>query len=306
MEPQAKKMRLGNLEYYIGAHVSAANGVHNSIKNALSIGARSFALFLKNQRRWESAPLASDSINKFHELLKQHNFNPHHILPHGSYLINLGNPDIDKRNKSYESFLDDLRRCHLLNLPCYNLHPGSTVGQCSMQDSIRFIAACINKAHEEVPKVCVVLETMAGQGSTVGSRFEDLRDIINLIHDKTRVGVCIDTCHIFSAGYDIRTRECYEDTMQSFDKIVGFSYLRGVHLNDSKCDLASGKDRHENIGKGKIGIDAFKFIMEDPRFRDIPLVLETPVSDNANEVDVYAKEIRLLNSFIDQARTPLD
>lgn len=298
MERQAKKIRVEKLEYFIGAHVSAANGVQNSVLNASRIGARSFALFVKNQRRWESAPLSKNSIVKFREFLEIHNFRHSQILPHGSYLINLGNPDSEKRVKSYEAFIDELARCHELGIPLYNMHPGSTVGKCSVKDSIELIATCINKAHQEVSNVCVVLETMAGQGNTIGNSFEDLRGIIDLVADKSRIGVCIDTCHIFSAGYDIRTRECYDETMKKFDDIIGFEFLRGVHLNDSKCDFASCKDRHENLGKGKIGIEAFKFILNDDRFRGIPLVLETPVDKDSNEVDSYTEEIKLLTNLL--------
>lgn len=284
---------------YVGAHVSGAGGLYNSFAYSQKIGGRAMALFLKNQRKWEAPKLSQKDIEVFVTTQKLHNFDSEKILPHGSYLINLGNPDEEKRKKSYISFIDDLKRCDELGIVLYNLHPGSTVGLCSVKDSIKYISNAINEAHKEVKNVCVVLETMAGQGNTVGSKFEELKEIIELVFEKSRVGVCIDTCHIFAAGYDIRTKDSYKKTMQQFDSIVGFKFLRGVHLNDSKADLGSGKDRHENIGKGKIGLDAFKNLMNDDRFKNIPLILETPVAAGEDEHNIYSKEIELLYSLVE-------
>jgi apurinic endonuclease APN1 len=288
-----------SIKKFVGAHVSAAGGVHNAFSNSSDINGKAFALFLKNQRRWESTPYTEKQISLFKKSLVASGMSSGLILPHGSYLINLGNPDMDKRAKSMDSFIDDIKRCSLLGLDLYNLHPGSTVGACSVKRSIELIAKGINEAHNLVPNVVIVLETMAGQGNCVGNRFEDIRDIIELIDDKSRVGVCIDTCHIFAAGYDIRSKASYVKTMEKFDSIIGFKYLRAVHLNDSKSALGSGVDRHENIGKGHIGIEAFKHLMNDSRFDGIPIVLETPVPPSQSEVEVYSSEIKLLYDLIE-------
>lgn len=281
---------------FIGAHVSASGGPHTTIPRIKSIGGNAFALFLKNQRQWSAAALKSEDVEKFKKLMAECSLDRYHIIPHGSYLINLGSPDPNTFEKGFESFLDDLQRCHKLGIPFYNIHPGSTVGKCSAAESIGKIASAINDAHNVVPEVCILLETMAGQGNTIGSTFEELHLIIDKIKDKSRVGVCLDTCHIFAAGYDIRTRKSYETTMANFDKILGFKYLKAVHLNDSKTELGSGKDRHENIGKGQIGLDAFKFLVNDPRFRNVPLILETP-EDAQSGLGNYAHEIQLLYSL---------
>lgn len=284
---------------FVGAHVSGASGLENSFKNAFTINGRSFALFVKNQRKWDSPPYTEKQIGIFKETHQKYNICPSKIVPHGSYLINLGNPHEEKRKKSFESFIDDLKRCNQLGLTVYNFHPGSTVGECSTKQSIVNISKCINEAHNLVPNVCVVLETMAGQGNTIGNKFEELRDIIELINEKSRIGVCIDTCHIHAAGYDIRSEIAYKKTMDLFEQIIGFKYLRAVHLNDSKTPHGSGKDRHENIGKGHIGINAFRYLMNDSRFDNIPLILETPVLPGKTEEETYRDEIELLYSLID-------
>lgn len=297
--PIARPRMEARLAKFVGAHVSAAGGVHCAFDNARAVGARAFALFLKNQRRWDSPPLTAEQAALFKKSQAAGTIDLSKLLPHGSYLINLGNPDDEKRQRSFSAFVDDLGRCQKLGIQLYNLHPGSTVGECQLQHSIGLIASAINKAHALVPDVCVVLETMAGQGSCVGNRFEDIRDIIALVEDKARVGVCIDTCHIFAAGYDIRTEPAYARTMDAFAEVVGFKYLRGVHLNDSMTPLGSGKDRHENIGKGHIGTEAFRLLMNDPRFDGIPMVLETPVPEGKTDEDVYAKEIDMLYGLVE-------
>ncbi|KAH7100546.1 xylose isomerase-like protein [Auriculariales sp. MPI-PUGE-AT-0066] len=271
-------------DWKIGAHVSAAGGPQNAVLNAAKIGAGAFALFLKSQRKWVSPAYKPQDITAFHAAMKEHNYAPEHVLPHGSYLLNLGNPDEAKRNQSYTCFLDDLRRAEQLGLLLYNFHPGSTVGACTREQSIANIAASLNRAHKETSRVVTVLENMAGQGNVIGSQFEDLRDIIALVEDKTRVGVCLDTCHTFAAGYDIRTRK----------HSIGVQYLRGMHLNDSKFDLAGKKDRHENMGIGKIGLRAFSFIANDTRMRNIPLILETPCEDDTGPNGVWAVEVAAL------------
>ncbi|KAG5721532.1 putative endonuclease 4 [Termitomyces sp. T112] len=277
----------------VGAHVSASGGVENTIINAAEIGANAFALFLKSQRKWTSPPLTSESIAAFKERMVEFGYSSSVILPHGSYLINLGNVDPEKREKSYKCFVDDLKRCEQLDLTLYNFHPGSTVGETTIANSISLVAECINRAHKETKTVTTVLETMAGAGNVIGCDFAHLGAIIAQVEDKSRVGVCLDTCHMFSAGYDIRKKEDWIATIEKFDADVGLSYLRGMHLNDSKTEHNSRKDRHENIGLGHIGITGFHHILNDPRVQHIPLVLETPSFELPKET--WAREIEALN-----------
>jgi len=276
---------------YIGPHVSAAGGVENAPLNAKEIGATAFALFTKNQRQWFSKPLTEDNINKFKENCEACGYKPEQILPHDSYLINLGNPDAEKLLKSKKAFLDELQRCEQLGLTYLNFHPGSHLGQYSEDECLETIADSINWALSQTEFVTAVIENTAGQGNNVGYKFEHLAKIIENIKDKSRIGVCIDTCHAYTSGYDIRTEDAFLDTFEKFEKIVGFKYLRGMHLNDSKKELATKVDRHNSIGEGYIGLDAFKFIINDDRFDEIPLILETPNSD------IWADEIKLLYSL---------
>ncbi|GJE97725.1 AP endonuclease [Phanerochaete sordida] len=291
-----------DLPWKIGPHVSAAGGVQNAVLNAASLGATAFALFLKSQRKWDSAALTPESIDSFKKRLDEFGYDCRHVMPHGNYLINLGNPDDDKRAKSYSCFVDDLKRCEQLGLLLYNFHPGSSVGQGTMENSLALIAECINRAHKETDRVITVIETMVGAGSVVGSKFSEIGQIIAQVEDKSRVGVCIDTCHVFSAGYDIRTKEGWDATMAEFERDIGLNYLRGMHINDSKAPLASRKDRHENIGLGHLGLRAFAHIVNDARTRDIPLILETPAFAPAAGAqlrpgegwDVWSTEVRVL------------
>ena len=276
---------------FVGAHVSASGGVFNAPLNAMAIGAKAFALFTKNQKQWAAKPLDEDTIALFQANLAKSGILPKHILPHDSYLINLGHPEEDKRQKSLEAFIDEVNRCSQLGLDRLNFHPGSHLKQISEEECIDRIASSMNEALSVTNGVTLVIENTAGQGSNLGWRFEHLRAIIERIEDKSRVGVCIDTCHMFTAGYDIRTREAYDATWNEFDTIVGFKYLKGMHINDSKPDLGSHVDRHDSLGKGKIGLDAFGFIMNDPRMDDIPLVLETI------DETIWAQEIELLYSL---------
>ncbi len=273
---------------FLGAHVSASGGVFNAPLNAMKIGARAFALFTKNQKQWASKPLEEATIGLFKDNLAQSGILPRHILPHDSYLINLGHPEEEKRLKSLEAFIDELHRCSQLGLDRLNFHPGSHLKQISEEACIDRIALSMNEAIKHVEGVNLTIENTAGQGSNLGWKFEHLAAIIERIEDKSRVGVCIDTCHLFTAGYDIRTRETYDATWKAFDTIVGFEYLKGMHINDSKPDLESHVDRHDSIGKGKLGLDPFGFIMNDPRMDDIPLILETI------DETLWAHEIELL------------
>lgn len=276
---------------FVGAHVSASGGVFNAPLNAMAIGARAFALFTKNQKQWAAKPLDNETIALFKANLAKSGILPKHILPHDSYLINLGHPEEDKRQKSLEAFIDEVQRCSQLGLDRLNFHPGSHLKQISEEECIDRIAMSMNEAIRVTEGVTLVIENTAGQGSNLGWRFEHLSAIIERIEDKSRVGVCIDTCHMFTAGYDIRTREAYDATWAEFDTIVGFKYLKGMHINDSKPDLGSHVDRHDSLGKGKIGLEAFGFIMNDPRMDDIPLVLETI------DETIWAQEIELLYSL---------
>ncbi|KAL7629262.1 DNA-(apurinic or apyrimidinic site) lyase [Parahypoxylon ruwenzoriense] len=289
---------------YIGAHVSSAGGVQNSIHNAVHIGANAFALFLKSQRKWANPPIAPDALSGFRTLSKEHKFDVHkHCLPHGSYLVNLAQAEKDKADQAYTSFLDDLRRCESLGILLYNFHPGNTNGDVRAA-AIGRIATQLNKAHKATSSVITVLENMAGQGNVVGSTFEDLRDIIELVEDKSRVGVCIDTCHTFGAGYDLRSPEAFQDTMSKFNSIVGPEYLKAFHLNDSKAPLNSHRDLHANIGTGFLGLRAFHNVMNHVAFQGMPMVLETPIDRKGpdgktfEDKQVWADEIKLLEGLI--------
>lgn len=282
----------------IGAHVSAAGGVHKAVHNAMAMGATAFALDIKNKRRWVSKPLKQDHINSFKQLCIENGFKPNHILPHGSYLINLGSPRLEVLEKSKASFIEELQRCNDLGIGLYNFHPGSSLGEYSDEQCLSQIANSLNTCHEQTKgfKVVSVIENTAGQGNSVGHKLEHLASIIEKIEDKSRIGICLDTAHLFGAGYDIASEKGWVQFMHDFDEIVGFKYLKAWHLNDSKVPLGSRKDRHESIGKGEIGSDCFERIMNEPLFRGMPLILETPCEDG-EWVKKYTEEINLLKSF---------
>lgn len=289
---------------YVGAHTSSSGGVYNAISNATDIGARAFALFVKNQRQWFAKPLEQDVIDKFKQMLKDAKIDPKHVLPHDSYLINLGHEDDEKREKSIKSFLDEIDRCNQLGLVKLNFHPGSHLEKFSKKDPdlkskieyaelncIDRIATSLNTIIKESDNVKLVIENTAGQGTNVGYKFDHLSEIIARVEQKDRMGVCIDTCHMFAAGYDIRDEKSFTKTWDLFDKSVGFEYLEGMHINDSKSTYESRVDRHHSLGIGNIGIESFKLLMKDDRFDDIPLILETINSD------IWKEEIELLYSF---------
>ena len=275
---------------YIGAHVSSSGGVENAPANAIAIGANAFALFTKNQRQWVSAPLSEKSITLFKQRCEQGGLDARYILPHDSYLINLGSPDEEGLAKSRAAFLDEMKRCEQLGLVMLNFHPGSHLKKISVEECLDKIAESINLALAETNGVTAVIENTAGQGSNVGSRFEEIRYIIDKVEDKNRVGVCIDTCHTYSAGYDIV--DAYDEVFAEFDRVIGFGYLRGVHLNDSKKALASRVDRHDSLGDGTLGTEFFKRFMNDPRFDNMPIILETPDEER------WREEIVMLRSFV--------
>lgn len=277
---------------YVGAHVSTSGGVENAPLNAEKIGARALALFTRNQRQWASKPLSDESIRLFKENLTASGISAKHVLPHDSYLINIGSPKKDIREKSLDALYDESFRAEQLGIEYLNFHPGSHLKEMSEEECLKLIAEGMNEVIGKTKSVALVIEGTAGQGSNVGYRFEHLASLIDRVDDKKRVGVCLDTCHTFAAGYDIKSPEGYEKTMDEFGKVVGFKYLLGMHLNDSKYELGSKKDRHDGIGKGFLGIDAFRNVMNDPRLDNIPMILET------NDPERWADEIKLLYSLI--------
>ncbi len=280
-----------NYMKYFGAHVSASGGVENAVRNAKNIAATAFALFTKNQRQWLAPELTTAQIDLFKRTMADAGYVASQVLPHDSYLINLGHPDEDGLDKSRESFFEEMRRCELLGLDRLNFHPGSHLKRIDEEESLRRIADSINMALERTSGVTAVLENTAGQGSNLGFKFEHLAYIIDRIEDKSRVGVCLDTCHSFAAGYDLRTREACDATFAEFERIVGFKYLRGMHLNDAMRPLGSRIDRHSPLGDGEIGWECFRYIASDSRFDNIPLVLETPDESR------WADEIAQLKRF---------
>ena len=276
---------------YIGAHVSASGGVEQAVLRAVDIGANAFALFTKNQRQWKAPPLKAETIEKFKHFCQVHHFTADQILPHDSYLINLGSPEVEGLEKSRIAFIDEMERANQLGLKLLNFHPGSHLNKISEQDCLARIAESINIAVSKVPNVIAVIENTAGQGSNLGYRFEHLAEIIEQVEDKSRVGVCLDTCHTFSAGYDISSLEQCEKTFAEFEQVVGFKYLRGMHLNGSKTLLGSRKDRHDTLREGTIGTAFCEFIMKDDRFDGIPMILETI------NPDIWAEEIKFLRTL---------
>ncbi len=276
---------------YIGAHVSIAGGVENAPLNAVRIGAKAFGLFVKNQRQWKAKPFTRQNIEDFRKNCEKLGYKPEHILPHDGYLINLGHPQKEGLDKSRNAFLDEMQRCEQLGLDRLNFHPGSHLNQISEVDCMKRIAESVNMALDKTNGVIAVLENTAGQGSNIGYTFEQLRYIIDLVEDKNRVGVCIDTCHSYAAGYDIKTEEGFRQTFETFEDVIGFKYLKGIHLNDAKKGLGSRVDRHDSLGRGLLGIEAFRHLMRDERFNDLPVILETP------DEDLWPEEIKLLYSM---------
>jgi len=292
---------------FVGAHVSASGGVYNAPLNAKAIGAKAFALFTKNQKRWDAKAFDNKTLDKWFKNLDESKIEPKHILPHDSYLINLGHPDEEKLVKSRNAFIDEMQRCEILGLDRLNFHPGSHLQKFSKRapdyddliysaelECLETIAQSINMALDKTDGVTAVIENTAGQGTNLGYKFEHLAYIIDKVEDKSRVGVCIDTCHMFTAGYDIRTKEAYDKTWNEFDKIVGREFLKGMHINDSKPPLGSRVDRHHSLGQGEIGWDAFKFIMNDERMDDIPMVLETI------DETIWPEEIKALYDLVEK------
>ncbi|WP_144982581.1 deoxyribonuclease IV [Halomonas sp. C22] len=280
---------------YLGAHVSAAGGADQAVQRAVEIGATAFALFTKNQRQWQGKPLTDEAIAAFKQACRVHGFAPEQILPHDSYLINLGHPEAAGLDKSRAAFIDEMQRCEQLGLTLLNFHPGSHLNKISEADCLSRIAESINLALEATQGVTAVIENTAGQGTNLGWRFEHLASIIEQVDDKRRVGVCIDTCHAFAAGYDLRSAEATRATLDELGSVVGFEYLRGMHLNDAKSDFASRVDRHHSLGQGNIGLAAFTTIMQDARIDGIPMILETI------EPEIWAEELNWLRAQAPEA-----
>ncbi|KXS16351.1 AP endonuclease [Gonapodya prolifera JEL478] len=308
----------------VGAHVSAAGGVEKAVWNAVRIGAPCFGIFVRSQRQWNPPPTAETSIEAFRQLMNLPSKDTHrplesnppfplpfdplrHVLPHGSYLINLGSPDDDAREKSYQGFLDELKRCEALGIGMYNFHPGSALSKATpeaTEQSLHRVSQLINRAHGETTFVKAVIENSAGGGGTLGVTFEQIGEIVKGVENKERIGVCLDTCHAFAAGYDLSTDEGYAQVMDSFSSLIGLEYLCAIHLNDSKSPLHSRTDRHENLGHGHIGEAAFRRIAQDPRLRGKPMILETPARENGGELEVYTREVAMMYAFAEQSATP--
>ena len=302
--------RSTGLRMFVGAHVSMAKGVQNSVTNCSHIGGNAFALFLKSQRKWDNPPLTNESRDAFRAQCKAEKYDASsHVLPHGSYLVNLAIEDSAREEQAYNAFLDDLQRCEALGIKLYNFHPGAS-GPSPLPAALKRIANNLNKALEATKTVMPVLENMAGSGTVIGSRFADLRDIIAHVKPelRSRVGVCLDTCHSFAAGYDLRTPSSFKAVLEEFDQIVGMKYLKALHINDSKAPLGSKKDLHQNIGQGFLGLRAFHNVMNEPRFENLPLILETPCDEpdpddpkgkkTVENKSIWADEIKLLESLI--------
>lgn len=279
---------------YIGAHVSAAGGVEHAVDNAVAIGATAFALFTKNQKRWSAPPLAEKNVTAFKLACETQGFTPEQILPHDSYLINLGHPQQEKLEKSRQAFIDEMQRCEVLGLTRLNFHPGSHLREITESACLSLVAESINLALAKTQHVVAVIENTAGQGSNIGHSFEQLAEIIRQVDDPQRVGVCLDTCHLFAAGYDLRNGAACDETFDQFARLVGFDRLYGMHLNDSKTALGRHVDRHAPLGDGELGWQGFEYILSDSRFDGIPLILET------TEPERWPDEIATLKRFAGQ------
>ncbi|XP_022316467.1 uncharacterized protein LOC111120090 [Crassostrea virginica] len=280
-------------EKFVGGHVSISGGLYKAVLEAEEMGSRAFGMFLHSQRQWASKPLADKDAEKFKETCTEYGFHPDMIIPHGSYLMNCGSPDSESLRKSRDLLLEELQRCEKMGLTRFNFHPGSTCGKISLEESLDRIGESVNQALKKTKGVTVLIENMCCQGYTIGGKFEELKEIIDRIHDKTRIGICLDTCHMFAAGYDISTEKGFHNMMEEFDRVVGLQYLKALHLNDSKGKVGNKLDRHENIGKGEIGLESFRRIMNDHRLSRIPMILETPCPND----DTYEKEVKVLYSL---------
>lgn len=285
------KYQKADSKYKFGAHVAMAGGVSKAVTNAMDIGAHSFALFLKSPRKWVLPDIKPEEAAEFKRLCAKYGYNPRtDVLPHGLYFINLANPDEEKSEKAYGGFLDDLKRCELLDIGLYNFHPGLSLDG-NHRAALEKLARNINRAIQETLFVKIVIENMAGHGNLIGSNLQDLRDVIDMVDDKARVGVCIDTCHTFAAGYDIVDEAKWAAFWREFEQTVGWEYLSAIHLNDSKAPLGANRDLHQKLGWGFLGLEVFRLVANDARLQALPIILETPVGKDDS---VYGEEIKLL------------
>ena len=269
----------------LGAHMSIAGGVDLAIERGASIGCTAIQMFTKSSNQWAARPLPEEEVDRFRAERASRGIGP--VVAHDSYLINLCSPDEALYEKSIEACLLELQRCDRLGIETLVVHPGGHMGQ-GEEFGMRRLAGAIDVIHSRVPRggASIALETMAGQGTIIGHRFEQIAGVIARTQDPDRVGVCFDTCHVFAAGYDLRTRATYDETMRGFDSEIGFARLRAVHVNDSKKEIGSRVDRHEHIGKGYLGLEAFRLLMNDPRLETVPLLLETPKDEKTLKEDV--------------------
>ncbi|KAK9468242.1 Apn1 protein [Lipomyces arxii] len=287
--------RTSGLKMLVGAHVSSAKGVFNAVTNIHNIGGNALALFVKQPQRWTAAPMKDEEITEWKEKCNKMGYDTRkHILPHGSYLVNLANLDEEKNAQAYSGFVEELKRCELLDIGLFNFHPGSALNY-DKADAIKKLAFNINRAIEETKFVKIVIENMAGHGNLIGSCWKDIAEVIELVHDKSRVGVCVDTCHTFAAGYDIRTKEKFDAVWKEFDEVIGLKYLASMHINDSKAPMGSNRDLHQNIGLGFLGLETFRVLMNTEHLKGLPLILETPTKDDPS---VWGQEIKLLEWLI--------
>lgn len=287
-------LRIGDVNtrtVYVGAHVSAAGGVDNAPRNAKAIGATAFSLFTRNQRQWKAKPYEATTVEAFHAAMKEEGYSGDHAMPHASYLVNLGSPSEETREKSIEALADELSRTVQLGLRWLNFHPGTSKGELDEDSTLRRIAAAADRVLDTVDGGVLVLENTAGQGSSMGERIEQLARIIEYSTRPERLAICIDTCHAFAAGYDIRSAAGWDTLMREVEGLLGLDRLVALHLNDSTGDLGSRKDRHKPIGEGLIGIEGFRAIMADPRLDGKPMILETP------DVERWPEEIRMLKEM---------
>lgn len=276
--------------FFIGAHISVEGGLHKAPERAASIGCSTLQIFTKSNRQWFAKPLSEDEVVAFKESIRKHNIRS--VTVHASYLINLASPQIETRTRSINALIKELDRCNALGVDYLVLHPGSHVNQ-TIEKGLALIIEGINKVFEKNHgSTMLLLETMAGQGSSLGHTFEQIATLRQEIKEKKRVGICLDTCHTFAAGHEFSTKETYEEMWNEFDKIIGLKHLKVIHVNDSKKECGSGVDRHEDIGKGQIGLKGFEFLFNDPRFFDIPKILETPkedLSDDKRNIEIIKK-----------------
>lgn len=277
---------------FVGAHVSISGGVETAPGRAMEIGAKALGIFTKNQRQWKAPPLTDESISAFKENLAESEIPPELVVVHDTYLINVGNPEDEKRQQSLNALIDEVRRVEQLGLSLLNFHPGSGLKKITEDETLERIGDAMNTVIDETESGILVIEGTAGQGAHVGYTFEHLAKLIELTKDKKRVGVCLDTCHLFGAGFDLRAPDSYNKVIEDFNSIVGLKYLKAMHINDSKIELGSRKDRHEKIGEGLLGIETFRNVMQDARLDELPLILETP------DPSVWKQEIETLYSLV--------